>query len=167
MKELKWGKNVEKCWVRHILWSSKILFCFWSEAYIFFQMVIFATLFRRCPLLWKSTLKMTTLFRRCLTFSVQHWKRQRCFNVVLRCKFQRWYLQRCFNDDLMLCDAATSYQPKNNVEQTLKCLLGVDIVRKLISGVATYWYFWSEWYVGLMHLGEAIEVWSACGLWWR
>ena len=31
-------------------------------------MVIFATLFRRCPTLWKSTLKMTTLFRRCLTF---------------------------------------------------------------------------------------------------
>ena len=25
---------------------------------------------------------------------------------------------------LMLCDVATSYQPKNNVEPTLKCLLG-------------------------------------------
>ena len=31
MKELKWGKNEEKCWVQHILWSSKILFCFWIE----------------------------------------------------------------------------------------------------------------------------------------
>ena len=30
-------------------------------------MVIFATLFRRCPTLWKLTLKMTTLFRRCPT----------------------------------------------------------------------------------------------------
>ena len=40
MKELKWGKNEEKCWVQHILWSSKLLFCFWIDAYIFFQMVI-------------------------------------------------------------------------------------------------------------------------------
>ena len=37
MKELKWGKNEEKCWVQHILWSSKTLFCFWIEAYIFFS----------------------------------------------------------------------------------------------------------------------------------
>ena len=37
MKELKWGKNEEKCWVQHILWSSKILFCFWIEAYILFS----------------------------------------------------------------------------------------------------------------------------------
>ena len=28
--------------------------------------------------------------------------------------------------DLMLRDAATSYQPKNNVESKLKCLLGKD-----------------------------------------
>ena len=103
MKELKWGKNEEKCWVQHILWSSKLLFCFWIDAYIFFQMVIFATLFR-C--------------------SVQRWKTQRCFNVVLRCKFQRWQTQRCFNVDLTLCDVAASYQPKNSVEPTLKCLLG-------------------------------------------
>ena len=32
--------------------------------------------------------------------------------------------QRCFNVDLTLCDVATSYQPKSNVEPTLKCLLG-------------------------------------------
>ena len=37
MKKLKWGKNEEKCWEQHILWSSKILFCFWIEAYIFFS----------------------------------------------------------------------------------------------------------------------------------
>ena len=35
-EELKWGKNEEKRWVQHILWSSKILFRFWIEAYIFF-----------------------------------------------------------------------------------------------------------------------------------
>ena len=62
---LEMGENEEKCWVQHILWISKILFCFWIEAYIFFQMVIFATLFRRCPTLWKSMLKRTILFRRC------------------------------------------------------------------------------------------------------
>ena len=39
MKELKCGKNEEKCWVQHILWSSKILFCFWIKAYIFFSNV--------------------------------------------------------------------------------------------------------------------------------
>ena len=124
MKELKWGKNEEKYRVQHILWSSKLLFCFWIDAYIFFQMVIFATLFRRCPTLWKSTLKMTTLFRCCPTLFSSTLKTQRCFNVVLRCKFQRWQTQRCFNVDLTLCDVATSYQPKNNVEPTLKCLLG-------------------------------------------
>ena len=36
--------------------------------WFFFQVVIFATLFWRCPTLWKSTLKMTKLFRCCLTF---------------------------------------------------------------------------------------------------
>ena len=59
--------------------------------------------------------------------SVQRWKTQRCFNIVLRCKFQRWQTQRCFNADLTLCDVATLYQPKNNVELTLKCLLGIQI----------------------------------------
>ena len=30
-----------------------------------------------------------------------------------------------FNVDLTLCNVATSYQPKNNVEPTSKCLLGI------------------------------------------
>ena len=64
---LKMGKNWRRFWVQHIPWSSKVLFCFWFEAYFFFQMVIFATLFRRCPTLWMTTLKMTTLFWRFLT----------------------------------------------------------------------------------------------------
>ena len=78
-EQLKWGKDEEKCWVQHILWSSKISFCFWIEAYIFFQMVIFATSFRRCPTLWKSTLKMTTLFRRCLTLFSSTFKNKMLF----------------------------------------------------------------------------------------
>ena len=32
---LKMGKNEEKCRVQHIPWSSKLLFCFWIEAYFF------------------------------------------------------------------------------------------------------------------------------------
>ena len=107
MKELKWGKNEEKCWLQHILWSSKILFCFWIEPYIFFQMIIFATLFRRC-----LTLKMITLFRCCLTLFSSTLKNTTLFYVVN------------FNIDVTLCDVATLYQPENNVEPTFKCLLG-------------------------------------------
>ena len=32
---LKWIKNEKKIWVQQIIWSSKILFCFWIEAYFF------------------------------------------------------------------------------------------------------------------------------------
>ena len=39
---------------------------FLIKAWIFFQMVIFPTLFWRYPTLWKPALKMTTLFWRCL-----------------------------------------------------------------------------------------------------
>ena len=55
--------------------------------------------------------------------SIQRWEIQRCFTVVQCCKFHRWRTQRCFNVDLTLCDVAKSYQPKNNVEPTLKYLL--------------------------------------------
>ena len=36
---------------------------------------------------------------------------------------QCWRTERCFKVDLMLCNVATSYQHKSNVETTLKCLL--------------------------------------------
>ena len=32
---LKWGTNWRRFWVQRILWSSKILFCFWLEASFF------------------------------------------------------------------------------------------------------------------------------------
>ena len=38
----------------------KNIILFLDRGLILFQMVIFATLFRRCPTLWKSILKMTT-----------------------------------------------------------------------------------------------------------
>ena len=47
---------------------QKYYFVFESRLiFFFFQMVIFSTLFRRCPRSWKLTLKMTKLFWRCLT----------------------------------------------------------------------------------------------------
>ena len=100
----------------------------WGLNFYFLQMVIFTTLFERCPTLWKSTLKMTTLFRRCLTTlkikSTLKWAK--LMDVAQPCKFQRWGTQCCLNVDLTLCDVATSYQPKNNVETTLKCLLMIS-----------------------------------------
>ena len=50
--------------------------------FIFFQMVIFTTLFRRCPMLWKLTLKMTTLFRRGLALFNSTLKYTTLSNVV-------------------------------------------------------------------------------------
>ena len=70
---------------------------------------------------WSYSQRCFDVAQRCEN---RRWKTQRCFNVVLRCKFQRWHTQRCFIVDMTLCDVATSYQPKNNVEPTLKCLLG-------------------------------------------
>ena len=101
---LKWGNIEEDFESSIILEAQKYYFAFESRLN---WMIIFATLFRRCPTLWN-----------------RRWKWQRCFNVVERCKCQRWWTQRCFNVALTLCDVATSYQPKCNIEPTLKCSLG-------------------------------------------
>ena len=64
----------------------KNIILFFNRSFFFFQMVLFATLFRRFPTLWKSTLKMTTLFRPCLTFFKSTLKKRHVvstlFNVV-------------------------------------------------------------------------------------
>ena len=44
-------------------------------------------------------------------------------DVVERCRFQYWRKQRHFKVDLTMCDVATSYQVKNNIESTLNCFL--------------------------------------------
>ena len=103
---LKWGKMKKILSPAYFL-KLKNIILYLNRGSIFFQMVIFATLFRRCPTLFSSV-----------------WNTHCCFNVVERCKLQRWRTQRCFNLDLTLCGVATSYQPNNNVEPTLKCLLG-------------------------------------------
>ena len=61
---LKWGKMKKILSPAYFL-KLKNIILYLNRGSIFFQMVIFATLFRRCPTLWKSTLKLTTLFQRC------------------------------------------------------------------------------------------------------
>ena len=94
------GKNWRRFWVQHLPWSSKILFCFWNQGLFFFEMVMFATLFRRSPTLWKSKFKMTTLFRRCLALFNSTLKYtmvfQRCWTLLISTLtyttlFQRWF----------------------------------------------------------------------------
>ena len=68
---------------------------------------------------------------------------KRWFDVVKRFKFQRWHMQRCFNIDLTLHDVAKSYQPKNNVETTLKCLLGF-LIATFNSIAIHYIFFWKS-----------------------
>ena len=116
MKELKWGKNEEKCWVQHILWTSKILFCFWIEAYIFFSNAHIRNVVSTLPDVENDN--VVWMLSNVVQFNVEK------PNVVLHCKFQPWHTQSCFNVDVTLCDVTASYQPKNNVEPTFKCLLG-------------------------------------------
>ena len=59
------------------------------------------------------------------------------FDVVRRCKFRRCDTQRCFNVDLTLSHVATSYQPKDSVETTLKCLLGSIWPSRELTSTAT------------------------------
>ena len=114
---LKWVKNEENFESSIFFEAQKYYFVFESRLNFFFQMVILTTLFRSCPTLGKSTVKMPTLFRRCLTLFNSTLKTQCCFNVGQRFKFQRWRTRRSFNVDLMLYDVATSYQQRwTNVE---------------------------------------------------
>ena len=73
-----------------------------------------------------------------LSCSIQRWNTQCCFNVVQRCKFQYWRTQRCFNVDLTLCDIATSYQPKNYVEPTLKCLPRTWLIKTFFHSFTSF-----------------------------
>ena len=114
---LKMGIKVKKILNPAYSLKLKNIVLFWIEAFemvkrsMFFQMVIFATLLRRYPTLWKSTLKMATLFRRCLTL----------FNSVLK---NTTLFQQNFNVDVLnvvstliwLC--ATS-RPHINLKTTL------------------------------------------------
>ena len=94
---LKWGKSKD-CESNIFFEAQKYFFVFHLRLNFLFQMVI-------CPTLLNSTAFSTLLG--VVNYNVD------VHNVV--------------NVDLTLCDVATSYQPKNNVEPTLKCLLGSNI----------------------------------------
>ena len=120
------------------------VYSIWNDFFWFFlEMAISTSLFRRWPTLWNSTLRRITLFRRC---SYQRWNIQHWFDLVRRCKSQRWNIQCCFNVDLTLSHVATSYQPKNNVETTLICLLGNFSLLFLtcISYIITESQYWQQ-----------------------
>ena len=120
---LKWGKNEENFESSIFFEAQKYYFAFESWLNFFFKWSYLQRCFdvaQRCEnrrWKWQRSFDVVQLC------SIQRWKVQRCFTVVQCCKFHRWRTQRCFNVDLTLCDVATSYQPKNNVEPRLKCLL--------------------------------------------
>ena len=112
---LKMGKKWRRFLVQHILRSSKILCCFWIEAYKFFFFKW--SYLQRCFDVSQCCENWRLKWQRC---SIQRWNTQRCLNVVKRCKFQRWRTQRWF-DVVLRCSVIS---PKNSVELTLKCSLG-------------------------------------------
>ena len=97
---LEWGKTEEDFESSIFLEAQKYYFAFEIKAYFFFEMLMFATLFRRSPTLWKSKFKMTTLFRRCLALFNSTLKYtmvfQRCWTLLISTLtyttlFQRWF----------------------------------------------------------------------------
>ena len=113
---LKWEKN-------EVDFESRIFF----EAQ---NIILFLNLDIPLFFKWSKSQRCFDVAQRC---SIQRWNTQRCFSTVERCKFQRWRIQRCFNIDMTLCSIAVSYQPKNNVEPTLKCVLGVLCISSFFS----------------------------------
>ena len=107
MKELKWGKMKKNI-----------------ESNIFFEVQKYYSAFELMLISFFKWLYSQRCFDNAQHCENRRWKWKRSFDVVPRCSVQRWKMQRCFNVGLTLCDVTTSYQPKINVELTLKCLLG-------------------------------------------
>ena len=114
---LKWGSDQ----------VNKIsIFCKWfHHVYIYY---VISTLIN----ILKLDVENIKLFLRFLTLLISTLKYYNVVNVTLK----PWNLEtlqiltltnrRCFNVALTLPNVATSYQHNNNVETTLKCLLGSD-----------------------------------------
>ena len=125
------GKKWRRFLVQHILRSSKILCCFWIEAYNFFFFKW--SYLQRCFDVSQCCENWRLKWQRC---SIQRWNTQRRLNVVKRCKFQRWRMQRCFNVDLTLCCVAASYHLK----------------------ITANWRWNVRWEITIMSLGNKLTV---------
>ena len=82
----KVGKKWRTFWVQHIPWSSKILFCFWIEAYFLFLNGHIRNFVLTLPNVVEIDVKNYKLLRRCLTLFNLTLKNQNLvsmlFNVV-------------------------------------------------------------------------------------
>ena len=118
-------KNWRRFWVQHIPWISKILFCFWIEAYLFF-VVFFWNGYIRNVVSTLPNVKIDVENKNVVsTLSNVFQFNAEIHNVVSTLLNVVGFNVDVHNVDLTLCDVATSsYQPKSNVEPTLKCLLG-------------------------------------------
>ena len=100
--------------------KNVILFLNWGL--IFFQLVMFATLFRHCTAMWKSTLKMNMLFRRCLMLINLTLK----YTTLLKVVHFNVELHNVVSTLTWHCAMSRRHiNLKKNVEPTLKCLLGL------------------------------------------
>ena len=144
--------KIKEIWAQPILWSWKILFCFWIEAqFLFFTNGHIHNVVSTLPNILKIYVEndVVSTMSDVVQINVDSTLLNVLnFNVVKSFKFQRWHMQRwhmqrCFNIDLTLHDVAKSYQPKNNVETTLKCFLGF-LFATFNSIAIHYIFFWKS-----------------------
>ena len=138
---LKWGKNEEDFESSIFFEAQKYYFVFESRLNFFFKRSYSQSCFRPCPTLWKSTLKMTTLFRRCLTFFNSTLKYATLFKHCWTLQITKLRYTTLFQRWFDVVRRRDSYQPKNNVEPALECLL------RLMKPKATKARFRLAWYL--------------------
>ena len=113
--------------------------------YIFFQMVIFTTLFQRYPTLWKSTLKITalsltlwksTLIRRCSTLYISTFMYttlfRRWFDIVRRRDVTSNWKQRWNNVEIFAWLSMRSFQM--NISRKIETVFWMNPIQ--LYGVA-------------------------------